>query len=68
MQRQQTRWITSRQLAEFAGLHPDTVSKWAREGRIPGHHVGAQWRFEYPAVLTALGGKGAPRTARDGAR
>lgn len=61
-----TRWVTARELATLAGLHPDTVARWARQGRIPGHHVGRRWRFEYPAILDALGGEGAPR--RDGAR
>ncbi|HTC92479.1 MAG TPA: helix-turn-helix domain-containing protein [Terriglobales bacterium] len=42
-------FVTSDEAARFLSLHPKTVERWARAGRIPGHPVGygsrKQWRF-----------------------
>lgn len=61
--------ITSQELAEFLQLHPKTVERQAREGRIPAIRVGfgterARYRFRLSAVMEALecrdgSGKGA---------
>jgi excisionase family DNA binding protein len=32
-------------LAELLNIHPDTVRRLARNGRLPGYRVGRQWRF-----------------------
>ncbi len=32
-------------LADLLGVHPDTVRRLARKGRLPGYRVGRQWRF-----------------------
>ena len=37
--------MTTREVAEYLHIHPLTVSKHAREGRIPGFKIGADWRF-----------------------
>ena len=31
--------------AVLGGLHPKTVERWAREGRIPAYHYFRHWRF-----------------------
>lgn len=31
--------------AELLAVHPNTVKKHARSGKIPGWKVGGQWRF-----------------------
>lgn len=33
------------EVAEFLKLHPYTVNKLAREGKIPAFKIGADWRF-----------------------
>ncbi|MGD6743001.1 helix-turn-helix domain-containing protein [Streptomyces sp. BH106] len=63
-----TRWITASELAALAGLHHQTVTKWAREGRIPGHHVGRRWRFEHPDVLLFLSDEVPTSAASGGGR
>jgi excisionase family DNA binding protein len=31
--------------AVLGGLHPKTVERWAREGRIPAYHYFRHWKF-----------------------
>jgi excisionase family DNA binding protein len=31
--------------AVLGGLHPKTVERWAREGRIPAYHYSRHWKF-----------------------
>jgi len=33
-------------VARYLGLHPFTVQKYARDGKIPGFKIGSEWRFE----------------------
>lgn len=33
-------------VAQYLGVHPLTVQKYAREGKIPGFKIGTEWRFE----------------------
>ena len=37
--------MTTKEVAEYLHIHPLTVSKHAREGKIPGFKIGADWRF-----------------------
>jgi excisionase family DNA binding protein len=37
--------IDAREAAELLRLHPDTVVRMARSGRIPAIKVGREWRF-----------------------
>jgi excisionase family DNA binding protein len=40
-----------RQLADLVGVHPDTLRRLARAGRLPGaYRVGTRWRFAYEAI------------------
>lgn len=37
--------FTSVEIAEYLRLHPYTIRRLCREGKIPAFRVGGQWRF-----------------------
>jgi len=37
--------LTAREVAEYLNIHPLTVHKYAREGKIPAFKLGMDWRF-----------------------
>ncbi len=37
--------MTAREVAEYLNIHPLTVHKYAREGKIPAFKIGTDWRF-----------------------
>ncbi len=37
--------LTAKDVAEYLHLHPLTVHKYAREGKIPAFKIGTDWRF-----------------------
>lgn len=37
--------MTTKEVAAYLKIHPLTVSKHAREGRIPAFKIGTDWRF-----------------------
>jgi excisionase family DNA binding protein len=37
--------ITSKEVAEYLNIHPLTVRKYAKEGKIPAFKIGTDWRF-----------------------
>ena len=37
--------LTAEEVAEFLRIHPYTVRRLARAGKLPGFRVGGQWRF-----------------------
>lgn len=37
--------MTTKEVAEYLHLHPLTVHKYARAGKIPGFKIGTDWRF-----------------------
>jgi excisionase family DNA binding protein len=37
--------MTTKEIAEYLQLHPLTVHRLAREGRIPAFKIGTDWRF-----------------------
>lgn len=37
--------LTSNEIAQILKLHPFTVTRLAREGKLPGFKVGGSWRF-----------------------
>ena len=37
--------MTTKDVAEYLNLHPLTVHKYAREGKIPAFKIGTDWRF-----------------------
>ncbi|MBI5788227.1 MAG: helix-turn-helix domain-containing protein [Candidatus Schekmanbacteria bacterium] len=47
-------YLTVKQVAELLGFHPETIKRWAREGKIEvqqtGHygHIRVKWPLEKP--------------------
>ncbi|MFA5118137.1 MAG: helix-turn-helix domain-containing protein [Candidatus Omnitrophota bacterium] len=37
--------MTTKEVAEYLNIHPLTVNKYAREGKIPAFKIGTDWRF-----------------------
>lgn len=37
--------LTAREVADYLNIHPFTVHKYAREGKIPAFKIGTDWRF-----------------------
>lgn len=37
--------LTAKEVAEYLNLHPLTVHRYAREGKIPAFKIGSDWRF-----------------------
>ncbi len=37
--------MTAKEVAEYLNIHPLTVHKYAREGKIPAFKIGTDWRF-----------------------
>ncbi|RJP28852.1 MAG: DNA-binding protein [Candidatus Omnitrophota bacterium] len=37
--------LTAKEVADYLNLHPLTVHRYARDGRIPAFKIGADWRF-----------------------
>lgn len=41
---------TAEEIAQYLRVHPYTVKRLAREGKIPGFKVGDQWRFDVQEI------------------
>ncbi len=37
--------MTTREVADYLKLHPLTVHRYARDGKIPAFKIGTDWRF-----------------------
>jgi excisionase family DNA binding protein len=37
--------MTAKEVAEYLNIHPFTVHKYARQGKIPAFKIGTDWRF-----------------------
>jgi len=37
--------LTAKEVADYLSVHPLTVHKYAREGKIPAFKIGTDWRF-----------------------
>jgi len=37
--------LTAKELAKYLNIHPFTLHKLAREGKIPAFKIGTDWRF-----------------------
>lgn len=44
--------FTSEEIAGYLRLHPYTIRRLAREGKIPAFRVGGQWRFRKDEIDT----------------
>ncbi len=38
--------MTTKEAAEYLKMHPITVCKYAKEGKIPAMRIGRVWRFD----------------------
>jgi len=48
--------MTTKQLAESLGLHPETIRRWVKSGKIPVIKIGEKdFRFDCQKVMEALG-------------
>jgi len=59
--------LTISELSEHLRVHPTTIYRLLREGRIPGFRVGSAWRFSRAAIerwehgqAGPIGGESAP--------
>ena len=43
--------LTVKELCELLRLHPSTVYKLVREGKIPGFRIGNEWRFRRDVIM-----------------
>jgi excisionase family DNA binding protein len=42
--------LTLEEVAHFLRLKPQTIYKWAQEGRIPAVKLGKEWRFRRSVI------------------
>jgi len=49
--------LTAKEVAEYLGLHPLTVHRYAREGKIPAFKIGTDWRFHRKYIDKWIRGK-----------
>jgi len=42
--------LTATELAKYLRVHPYTVKRLAREGKLPGFKIGGQWRFDQKQI------------------
>lgn len=42
--------MTVKEVAKYLDVHPMTLYRLAREGRIPAFKIGGQWRFQKKAL------------------
>lgn len=50
-------FITKETVAERICVTPETVRRWASDGRLPSHHFGRRLRFLWSEVQQALRGQ-----------
>ena len=49
--------LTTKEVAEYLNLHPLTVHRYAREGKIPAFKIGSDWRFHKKYIESWIRGK-----------
>ena len=47
--------LTAEEVAEYLRIHPYTVRRLARDGKLPGFKVGGQWRFNNEEIKKLKG-------------
>lgn len=45
MEKKKKEILTAQEVADYLNIHPLTVHKYAREGKIPAFKIGTDWRF-----------------------
>lgn len=43
--------LTVKEICELLRVHPSTVYKLLREGKIPGFRIGNEWRFRRDVIM-----------------
>jgi excisionase family DNA binding protein len=51
--------LTVKEISDLLRLHPTTVYKLARQGKIPSFRVGNEWRFRKDEIMRWLSEKSA---------
>jgi excisionase family DNA binding protein len=46
--------VTAQELADYLGIHRETVYEYTQQGAIPGHKIGRLWRYDLAEVLAEL--------------
>ncbi len=46
--------LTAEELAARLRMHVNTITKMAREGKLPSLRAGRDWRFYWPAVVETM--------------
>ncbi len=49
--------MTTKEVANYLNLHPLTVHRYAREGKIPAFKIGTDWRFHKKYIARWIKGK-----------
>ena len=42
--------LTAKQVGQILNLHPSTLYKLTRQGKIPGFRIGSDWRFRADVI------------------
>ena len=42
--------MTVKEIAEYLGVHPMTIYKYVRDGKIPAFKIGASWRIRRESI------------------
>lgn len=60
--------LTAQEVAKYLRIHPYTVKRLARAGKLPGFKVGDQWRFKKEDIdlLSKKSAKIGERSGRKG--
>ena len=55
---------TAEEIATYLRVHPYTVKRLARAGKIPGFRVGYQWRFDVKEIEEWKRNQGKPKPTK----
>ena len=55
---------TAEEIATYLRVHPYTVKRLARKGKIPGFKVGEQWRFDVKEIDAWRKNQGKPKITK----
>ena len=50
MRKEPEKWSSIDEVAEHIQVHKDTIRNWIRDGKIPAHKIGKQWRFRISEI------------------
>ena len=50
MGKETEKWSSIDEVAVHIQVHKDTIRNWIRDGKIPAHKIGKQWRFRLSEI------------------